>query len=333
MKPTVQIVCITYNQEAYIAQALASLVAQQTDFPFEIIVADDRSTDGTPRIIQEFHAKYPALIRPIFQETNLGAAGNFLDALNRVEAEFLALCEGDDYWTDPSKLQKQHDALRAHPECAVCFHPVRIIDEGGAVTDERFPAPQFRFNKTRLQFADLAKRNFIQTNAVMYRWQFQNQDLRRVYSPNILPGDWFIHLVHAHAGDILFLEDVMSVYRIWSGGIWNGAGKSDAWFSACGIPSLRFYRALHGLFPQEFPLPTLRCLEYCDKILAAARTAGRQDLVATLEREFPEFLCILPRYRILLRLRYFCRALKNLPAARRVLRSLGSPQKTEKIAR
>lgn len=324
MKPTVQIVCITYNQEAFIAQALASLVVQQTDFPFEIIVADDRSTDETPRIIREFHAKYPALIRPIFQEKNLGAAGNFLDALTRVEAEFLALCEGDDYWTDPFKLQKQHDTLRAHPECAVCFHPVRIVDEKGADTGELFPAPQFRFHKTCLQFADLAKRNFIPTNAVMYRWQFQNQDLRRLYSPNILPGDWFIHLLHAHAGDILFLDDVMSVYRIWPGGIWNGVGKSDAWLCAYGISNLRFYRALHGLFPQDFPMPTLLCLEYCEKILQAARTTGRQDLVATLEREFPEFLRILPRYRILLRLRYFCRAVKNLPLAKRVLHRLGS---------
>lgn len=105
--PKVSIVSISYNQEEYIREALDGFAAQRTEFPVEVIIADDASTDATPRIIGEYAARYPQLFRPILRQTNIGVHANFKDVLSAARGEYLALCEGDDYWTDPLKLSKQ----------------------------------------------------------------------------------------------------------------------------------------------------------------------------------------------------------------------------------
>lgn len=97
------IVSISYNQEEYIREALDGFAAQRTEFPVEVIIADDASTDATPRIIGEYAARYPQLFRPILRQTNIGVHANFKDVLSAARGEYLALCEGDDYWTDPAE--------------------------------------------------------------------------------------------------------------------------------------------------------------------------------------------------------------------------------------
>lgn len=114
------IVSISYNQEEYIREALDGFAAQRTEFPVEVIIADDASTDATPRIIGEYAARYPQLFRPILRQTNIGVHANFKDVLSAARGEYLALCEGDDYWTDPLKLSKQVKYLDRHPETTVC---------------------------------------------------------------------------------------------------------------------------------------------------------------------------------------------------------------------
>lgn len=108
-----------------------------------MIIADDASTDATPRIIGEYAARYPQLFRPILRQTNIGVHANFKDVLSAARGEYLALCEGDDYWTDPLKLSKQVKYLDRHPETTVCFHPVRVIYEDGA-KDSEFPPLSWR---------------------------------------------------------------------------------------------------------------------------------------------------------------------------------------------
>lgn len=137
------IVSISYNQEEYIREALDGFAAQRTEFPVEVIIADDASTDATPRIIGEYAARYPQLFRPILRQTNIGVHANFKDVLSAARGEYLALCEGDDYWTDPLKLSKQVKYLDRHPETTVCFHPVRVIYEDGA-KDSEFPPLSWR---------------------------------------------------------------------------------------------------------------------------------------------------------------------------------------------
>ena len=120
--PLVAIRCITYNHEPYIRDALNGFVMQKTNFPFVAIVHDDASTDGTAEIIREYAAKYPNIIKPIFETENQyskhdGSISRIMaEAQERSGAKYIAMCEGDDYWTDPNKLQKQVDFLESHPD-------------------------------------------------------------------------------------------------------------------------------------------------------------------------------------------------------------------------
>lgn len=211
--PKVSVVSVSYNQEEYIRQTLEGFLDQQTDFDFEVVIADDASTDRTPEIIQEYADKYPRVIKPILRKKNIGVLQNFVDTLRAAKGKYIALCEGDDYWTDPEKLQRQFDFMESHPDYAVCFHPVRVVFENNEEKESIIPAIKGKFRPTR---EDLLKRNFIQTNSVMYR----RQPYENMPQEDILPVDWFLHLYHAQFGKIGFINRAMSVYRRHPGGIW-----------------------------------------------------------------------------------------------------------------
>lgn len=249
VNPKLSICCITYNHAKFIRQALDGFMMQKTNFPFEIIIHDDASTDGTADIIREYEQKYPDIIRATYQTENQWSKG--IDVLKafvypKIQGQYVALCEGDDYWIDENKLQKQVDFLDTHPEFNVCFHPVKVIWEDNRAPESIFPKPKFRFNKDILTLQDLLKHNFIQTNSVMYRWCLKDQE--NLFPNDILPGDWFLHLLHAQTGKIGFLSDVMAVYRRHAGGIWTGAWVTDEWFIKCAIPNLKFYQAVEKQF-------------------------------------------------------------------------------------
>lgn len=124
--PLVSVCCITYNHAQFIRKCLDGFLMQKTNFPIEILIHDDCSTDGTTEIIREYEAKYPDLIFPLYEEENQYQQGKAaeIDFYNyrRARGKYIAYCEGDDYWTDPLKLQKQVDFMEANPEYSVCFH-------------------------------------------------------------------------------------------------------------------------------------------------------------------------------------------------------------------
>lgn len=249
MKPKLSVLCITYNHEPFIRQCLDGFVMQKTNFPFQVLIHDDASTDGTADIIREYAKKYPDIIKPVLQKQNQFSRGINVDkAFNwpRINGEYVALCEGDDYWTDPNKLQKQVDFLDAHPDYSVCFHPVRVVWADKSHPDSIFPTPKYRFNKTTLELSDLLKHNFIQTNSVVYRWALAGRESD--YPDGILPGDWFMHLMHAATGKIGFLPDVMAVYRRHAGGIWWDYGRTDNWFLKCATKNMKFYAEQERMF-------------------------------------------------------------------------------------
>ena len=219
--PKVSVVSTTYNDEAYIREALDGFVAQKTDFPIEIIVADDASTDATPAIIQEYASRYPHLFRPILRSENLGTPGNVAGALSAARGEYIAVCDADDYWTDPMKLSKQADFLDRHPQTTVCFHPVRVIWEDDETGDSKFTQVLFRrfmqvffgkfppdYFRRALNVDRLLAGCFIQNNSVMYRRLPRYDDI-----PAIMPVDYYLHLRHAAHGDIAMLPETMAVYR------------------------------------------------------------------------------------------------------------------------
>lgn len=248
MKPKVSVICTAYNQVKYIRQALDSFVMQKTNFPFEVIVHDDASTDGTTEIIKEYEKKHPDIIKPIYQKENQFSQGKdiIIDCmLEYIQGEYVAMNEGDDYWIDENKLQRQVDFLDANPDFTVCFHPVKVVWEDKSRPEDVFPSSEFRFNKTTLTLDDLLKHNFIQTNSVMYRWCLKKEMWPQ---KRILPCDYLWHLLHAKYGKIGFLPQIMSVYRRNQGGIWTGCGETYEWFLRYGIPQIRFFQTIERLF-------------------------------------------------------------------------------------
>ena len=134
--PLVSIFCLVYNHEPYLRQCLDGFVMQQTTFPFEAIVHDDASTDGSAAIIREYAERYPDIIKPIYETENQyskhGGSGSIfriMDAVMHPNAKYIAMCEGDDYWTDPNKLQLQVDFLESHPDYSLTVHEYTEWDE------------------------------------------------------------------------------------------------------------------------------------------------------------------------------------------------------------
>lgn len=165
----VSIRCITYNHEKFIKDALEGFLMQKTDFPFEILIHDDASTDRTEEIIRDYQVNYPELIRAVYQTENQYSKGlNYWprNLYRMARGKYIALCEGDDYWTDPLKLQKQVDFLEAHPECSICCHKVLINNMNGLRPNSIFPDLD---GDKILDSEFLYEHAFIRTSSVMYR--------------------------------------------------------------------------------------------------------------------------------------------------------------------
>ncbi len=134
-RPLLSISCATYNHENFIKDCLDGFVMQKTNFNFEVLIHDDASTDNTANIIREYEQKYPDIIKPIYQTENQYSKGKPISATfnwPRAQSKYIALCEGDDYWTDPNKLQKQVDFLEANPDYMMCFHNAEILNTEGS---------------------------------------------------------------------------------------------------------------------------------------------------------------------------------------------------------
>ena len=236
------IVCVTYNQESYIRETIDSFLMQKLNDIYQIVISDDCSTDSTRDIILEYAQKYPDIFKINLQDSNVGVARNFKDALMLADGEYIALCEGDDFWIDETKLQRQVDFLDNHKNYSLCFHPVRVFFENGEEKDSVHP---LQTDAKVFTLQNLLKENFIQTNSVMYR--------RRDYShipTNILPIDWYLHLYHAETGSIGFINRVMSAYRRHPNGIWwNAYSDIEKIWSKYGEPHLALYSEILKIYP------------------------------------------------------------------------------------
>ena len=285
MKDKISVLVMSYNHEKFIQQTLDGFIKQKTSFPFVVYIGDDCSTDKTIDLIEIYAKKHPDIIKPIFHVQNVGGEQNFLDIAKLVKTPYVALCEGDDYWTDPLKLQKQVDFLDAHPECSICFHPVKVVWEDKSQKDSIFPSPSFRFRKKITTLHDLLKHNYIQTNSVVYRWRFHKDNLDLIPEDS-LPGDYFLHLLHAQTGKIGFIDDVMAVYRKHAGGLWWNVGKSDEWFLKCGYKHMNFYRALE----KQFRVSRQKEIETLAKnTIHAEIKNGRFDILQNIYEKYSKF--------------------------------------------
>ena len=219
---------------------------QKVNFDYEILIHDDASNDETAKIIGDYSQKFPNIVRPIFQVENQYSKGkNILKEFifKNIRGEYVAFCEGDDYWVDDRKLQKQVDFLDENKDCTICFHPVKVIWENNKDKEnDIFPLDIFRDIAMQLTFDRLKSVNFIQTNSVVYRWVLKGKE--NLFPDNILPGDWFLHLLHAREGKICLLNDVMAVYRRHSDSLWDNKN----FYLRNGVQHLRFFMAVEKEF-------------------------------------------------------------------------------------
>ncbi len=214
-KPVVSVICHTYNHVNFIEQSLVGFLNQVTSFPFEIIVHDDASTDGTDVIIQRYAKKFPRLIRAILQPENKFSVGIQPSMITFFEAKghYIALCEGDDYWINDKKLTTQLEKFKEG--VSIVFHDSLIITETGEKLGSYFPK-----NKKPLKGYSpfkLCKGATIPTASCMVL----AKPLKETKRYNIINGDHFNWAVLAHYGKAVFIDEVMSVYRLHEGGIWS----------------------------------------------------------------------------------------------------------------
>lgn len=233
-EPMVSIICMAYNHEKYIRQCLDGFVMQKTDFIFEVLIHDDASTDGTADIIREYESLYPDIIKPIYQKENQHSQGIriievFIFPL--IKGKYLAWCEGDDYWSDPNKLQKQYDTMEKNFQCAICFHKTRIISENGDPTESFFP----RYTQMRSGIID--KETYLSLvlfTRTLYQLQFQlssvmvqtkfyrNYIYKNPFYKSIMDvGDLPFFLYMGLCGDAYYIDSEMSCYRKGAVNSWN----------------------------------------------------------------------------------------------------------------
>lgn len=217
----VSICCITYNQEKYIAEALDGFLIQKADFNYEIIIGDDCSTDNTRNIIEDYCDRYPGKIQLLKKEANEGAIKNILRTLNAAKGKYIAMCDGDDYWTDSRKLQMQVNFMENHPDSSICCHYSRVIDENGELVYQCATPVRMEFTYEDVL---LGRKDETRVCSMMMRNSYHlkhisNQDwFYQVYS-----ADTFFKLyVLAHQkGKIYVLPEVMAVYRLHREGVWS----------------------------------------------------------------------------------------------------------------
>jgi glycosyltransferase involved in cell wall biosynthesis len=211
----VSICSIAYNQETFISQAIDSWLMQKCDFEIEIVIGEDSSTDTTRKIIEEYSLKHSGIIRVIESEENVGMMPNFIRTLKACKGKYIALCEGDDYWADPYKLQKQVDFLEANNEVAISFHN-SIIEYTKTDSKELF-------HKRRMPVffsgTDLLKHWLIPTASAVIRNVVP--DIFPTFFIKATHGDLALFLYISQFGKIAMFHEVMSVYRINESGVTN----------------------------------------------------------------------------------------------------------------
>ena len=287
--PELTVLTMTYNQENFIAQCMDSVLAQKTDFPVQHLVLDHYSTDGTAAIVAEYARKHPS-IRPVLLSRHVPQE-NVIGLFQRCRSKYAALCDGDDYFTEPTKLQRQVDMLEANPGLALCFHPVAAVFEDGS-PPVIFPPLTNLPKRSKMEFylADLMKGNFIQTNSVVYRWRFR-EGLPDWFRADLCPGDYYWHMLHAETGKIGFIPEIMSVYRRHANALYAKAFVSTLELRRdMGMAELAAYHAYNEHFRNRYfrSLSRLANGVFLD-FLEISRSENDDRLFQEAVKKYPDF--------------------------------------------
>lgn len=223
--PLVSVVVLAYNHEKFIETAVISVLNQRTTFPIEILIGEDCSTDRTREILIGLDAKHPGRMKLLFRDANLGLSRNLQDCRERASGRYLAVLEGDDYWTDSFKLEKQCQLMEAHPDWSMSFHSCRIFHDDGSTKDRISPVDP---PAETLNVLDLLSENRVPTMSVT---MFRQGVIKSMpaWHTKLRNGDWALYVLHADRGLVGFLPDNMTAYRVHRGGLWSGWNSFDRW--------------------------------------------------------------------------------------------------------
>jgi glycosyltransferase involved in cell wall biosynthesis len=239
--PVASVILRTYDHEPFIAQAIESVLVQKTRFPFELIVAEDCSTDGTRAVVEGYARSRPELVRAILPERNLGHGEIFKRALAEVRGRYIAYLDGDDYWTSPSKLARQVDFLESHPDCRSCFHDVSLVyDRAGLPSGNVSP----RLGEGRFGLEQIVMECFVPAPAMVFRTEVAKELPDWVFESAWI--DWLIHIRAALEGSIGYLPRAMAAYRVHSGGMFSALDRVSQLQE-----DLRFYDRLARELPGQ----------------------------------------------------------------------------------
>jgi glycosyltransferase involved in cell wall biosynthesis len=212
----VSVSMITYNHEKFIAQAVESVLMQKANFEYELVIGEDCSTDNTRQILLEYQKKYPDKIRLLLPEKNLGMPKNAINTLQASRGQYIAALEGDDYWTDPLKLQKQVDFLEANPEYSGAFHDIQLLESDGSWGNPRKCIQDFK-ERVDITLEDtISKTSPFHTSSFIFR--SNSLKLPKEFS-RYTSGDMAIFMIVASQGKLRRIPNNMSVYRKHKGGI------------------------------------------------------------------------------------------------------------------
>lgn len=214
--PLVSICMITYNHEDYIRDAIEGVLMQKTDFPIELIIGEDCSTDNTRKIVNEYEAKYPEIIVAQYPETNRGMMNNFIAVLETARGKYIALCEGDDYWTDPYKLQKQVNFLKSNKEYIFCYHKVEVIGD-----DRKYYIGKNKDSAIRFSESIISKGGAT-LSLVIKKGEYLKSYYQLISKLNLNIADWPLEVILSSYGKGYYLSELMGCYRVHDNGATQG---------------------------------------------------------------------------------------------------------------
>lgn len=213
----VSVLVMTYNHVNFIAQALDSILMQQVDFDYEIIISEDCSTDGTREIVLDYCERFPHLIRLLLSQENIRTNKVVARGIHAAKGDYIALLDGDDYWISRYKLKKQVDFLESNPDCAICFHNAQVIHENSDQAPWNWtPEHQKKFSTLE----DLWMGNFMATCSTLFRRGLFGS-VPDWYDDFFPITDWPLHLLNAEHGLIGYVDEVMGVYRYHDNGLYS----------------------------------------------------------------------------------------------------------------
>ncbi len=236
----VSILMVTYNHEEFIAKALDSILMQRTNFEYEIVIGEDCSTDNTRNIIIGYKERYPDKFKLLLNDTNIGMHRNGAQTWQACTGEYIAILEGDDYWTSADKLQKQVDFLDNNPECVICFHNVTEIYIDCSRESHNFISKKWKDFYT---IDDLFIGNFMPSPSIMYRGGLV-KEIPEWFSTLKL-GDWPLHILHALHGTIGYIDETMAVHVNHQGGVWSTMNYAERYKAMLPVYDYLYVRLGH----------------------------------------------------------------------------------------